>query len=50
MHLFTWGSPLLAEGREQKGKKERRSTSKLETVLEPKEIKEAVFNLKTDQL
>jgi hypothetical protein len=48
---FTWDSPLPAEGKEQKGKKERRSTSKLEPVLELKEIrKEVVFNLRTDRL
>jgi hypothetical protein len=46
---FTWDSPLPAEGKEQKGKKERRSTSKLEPVIEMKEIrKEVVFKLRTD--
>jgi ABC-type transport system involved in cytochrome bd biosynthesis fused ATPase/permease subunit len=45
---FTWDSPLPDEGKEQKGKKkERRSISKPEPVLEPKEVKEeAAFNLK----
>jgi len=44
---FTWDSPPPDEGKEKKGKKKRRSTSKPEPALEPKEVKEeTLFKLK----
>jgi ABC-type multidrug transport system fused ATPase/permease subunit len=44
---FTWDSPPPDEGKEQKSKKNRRSTSKPKPASEPKEVKEeTLFKLK----
>jgi ABC-type multidrug transport system fused ATPase/permease subunit len=44
---FTWDSPPSDEGKERKGKKDRRTTPKPEATSEPKAVKEeTLFKLK----